>query len=120
MAMSSSSPRPCSDDWKACAVPWNDVETLAGSVFAASSLICVDRIAERDARLEIERDRDRGKLAGVIDASAGRRRCAASPRVSSGTSLPDGGAHVEQRQRRGFAWYAGSSSMMTWYALFGA
>ena len=32
MATSSSRPRPCSDDWNACAVPWNDVVTLEGSV----------------------------------------------------------------------------------------
>ncbi len=38
MAMSSSSPRPCSDDWKAWAVPWKEVVTVAGSVVLAAWL----------------------------------------------------------------------------------
>src|SRR5258705_5531844 len=34
-ATSSRNPRPCSDDWNTCALPWNDAVIVAGMVCAA-------------------------------------------------------------------------------------
>ena len=39
IAITSSTPSPCCDDWKACAVPWKLVATVAGNVCRASRLI---------------------------------------------------------------------------------
>ena len=60
--------------WNACAVPWKLPLIVGGRPIAAIACsIAVDRVAERVARREVERDRDRRQLAGVIDRQ--RARC---------------------------------------------
>ena len=63
----SSSPSRCSEDWKACAVPWKLVLMVAGRVCRASFCTLADRLAQRDARLRVEGNGHRGQLAQVID-----------------------------------------------------
>ena len=59
MASTNSKPSPCSDDWKACAVPANCVVTVAGSVCSASRLTdataAVDRVAAKVLPADITR-----------------------------------------------------------------
>ena len=57
-AASPGTPAPC---------PGSCVVTVAGSVSRASCLDARDRVAERDARLQVERERHRRQLADVVD-----------------------------------------------------
>ena len=97
------------------------VMTVAGSVWRASSSTRADRVAERDARLQVERQRHRRQLAGVVDRQRADRLAASSTTADSGTSLPLGRLHVEHRQRRGILLDTrGATCMITWYSSFGA
>src|SRR5207248_10359033 len=119
MAMSSSSPRPCSDDWNACAVPWNDVETVDGSVAFAAWLISFTAAPSEVPGLRLndsvtegdwpEWFTASGPTVGIIFATA-----------SSGTSSPEDERTYSIDNAAGFFMYSGSSSMITWYVLFGA
>ena len=64
-----------SDSLKACAVPAKSAWTLGGiPMRGLGRLDGLDRVAERLAGRQVERDRDRGKLALVVDGERGRRR----------------------------------------------
>ena len=61
-------PCPFSDSWNTCAVPWKPVVIVAGRLDSRSMLLDrVDRLAERKAGREVERDRHRRLLALVVD-----------------------------------------------------
>ena len=71
-------------------MPWKLVVTVDGSVSRASLLNARHRVAERDARLQVEGDRDRRQLAGVADRQRPGRAVGTLATVSSGTSWPPG------------------------------
>ena len=76
-------PCPFSESWNTCAVPWKPVVIVAGRFdFALELLDRVDRLAERDAGREIERDRHRRLLALVVDLQRPDRRHQLGHRVS--------------------------------------
>ena len=83
-------PSPRIDSWNACAVPWKLPVTVAGSVVARELLDLRDRVAERDAGLQVERERHRRQLADVVDRLRpdallrGRRPRTAAPACRSG------------------------------------
>ena len=73
-------PCPCSESWNTCAEPWKPVVIVAGRFVVALDLLDrVDRLAEREAGREVERDRHRRLLALVVDL----QRADASARVAS-------------------------------------
>ena len=67
IASSRTQPRPRSESWNACAVPWKLADTVLGQRLACELLDARDRIAERHARCDVERERDRRQLADVVD-----------------------------------------------------
>ena len=69
-------------------MPWKLPTTVAGSVSRADLLHARDGVAERDARLQVERDRHRRQLADVVDRLRPDASGASSTTVDSGTSLP--------------------------------
>ena len=81
-------PIPRSDDWNACAVPWiHSVDGRRQLHLRGRLVDLLDRLAQRDAGLEVERDGHRGELSQVID----RERTDAGVSVAtvdSGTSAP--------------------------------
>ena len=89
-------PCPFSESWNTCAVPWKPVAIVAGRFESrSSSVICVDRVAERDAGREVERDRHRRLLALVVDLQRADRRHQLCATASSGMVWPLAGLHVE-------------------------
>src|SRR5436305_6813560 len=113
MATTSKRPSPCSEDWNACAVPWNDVETFDGSVDFAASLISLTAAPSEVPGLRLNESvtdgawpewfTASGPTVGIIFATA-----------SSGTSSPDEERTYSIDNAAGFFMYSGSSSMMTW------
>ena len=68
MAAAISSGVELSDDWKACAVPWNEPSSVIGVLqLALRPAGLLDRLAERHAGRQVERDRHRRELALVVD-----------------------------------------------------
>src|SRR3954447_2828396 len=118
MAMMSSSPRPCSDDWNACAVPWKDVVTEDGRLFAAFST-CATASPSETPGLRLNESVTDGSwpewltLSGPTDGTS-------FATVSSGTSSPEAARTYSSDSACGLPWYCGSSSITTWYELFGA
>src|SRR5258706_213604 len=113
MAMRSSRPRPCSDDWKACAVPWNDVVTVDGSVVLAASLTSATAAPSDVPDLRLNDN--------VTDGACPEWFTASGPTVgmslataSSGTSSPEDERTYSIESACGFFMNWGSSSMMTW------
>ena len=80
-----STPCPRSESWNTCAVPWKPVAIVAGRLESRSiSLDRVDRLAERDAGREVERDRHRRLLALMVDLQRPDRRHQLRHRIDSG------------------------------------
>ena len=63
-----STPCPRNESWNTCAVPEKPVAMVTGRFALRFDLRdLVDRVAERIARREVERDRHRGLLALMVD-----------------------------------------------------
>src|ERR1051326_503304 len=119
MAMSSSSPRPCSDDWNACAVPWKLVVIADGSVVLAMPLISLTASPSETPGFVLNEI--------VTDGTWPEWFTASGPNVgtrfdttSSGTSCPDTPRTHRIDSSSGWPWNRGSTSMMTWYSFVGA
>ena len=98
-AMASSSQRPENEDRYASASPWKlgrDGSRQTKVPHRGGDRIF--RIAERHAGREVERDRNRGQLAGMIDAQRPEARFQPRHRVQR-HQLAAGGLHVEHRER---------------------
>ena len=87
--MTSSSPRPCSDDWNACAVPWKLVLIVGGRSVAAPRWSTAATASPSEApgsRLKEMRDR-RGAGPEWLTVS-GPTPAVSFATASSGTSVP--------------------------------
>ena len=93
-------PCPLSESWNTCAEPWKLETTVAGR--RASRSICldrVDRLPERSAGRQIERDRDRRLVALVVDQQRPDRRREPRHRLQR-HRLAARGLQIDPRQRR--------------------
>ena len=82
-------------------------------------LHAVHGLAQRDARLQVERNRDRRQLAQVRHRQRADSGAELRPPRSAGSSLPLDGAHVEQVRALGIALKLRQHSRITQYVVDG-
>ena len=119
MAITSRSPRPCTEDLKAWAVPWKLVVMVAGRrpLAAASTAFTASPSDTPGFRLN---DSVTAGSCPMWLTDSGPTVCVRLATALSGTRAPDVARTYSIDSAAGSAWYAGSSCMMTLYSLFGA
>ena len=94
----SSRPSPLADFWNSWAVPWKPVVSVAGSVSRAHAVHLRQRVAERHPRPQVERQRHRRQLPGVVDRERADAAVDRHERVDR-HQVAAGPADVQPRQR---------------------
>ena len=89
MATIKRSPSPCTEDWKACAVPWKLVATVAGSVCRARRFTAATASPSETPGLILKEIVTEGSCP-VCGTTSGPRPWLIEPKEESGASWPAG------------------------------
>src|SRR3954464_6584796 len=119
IAISRIRPSPCNDDSNACAVPWNIVEIVAGTVAAATCRIWVTASPSARPGLRLNEIVTDGSWP-VWLTNNGPASVLVVDTVLSGINEPFDDRTYSIDSAAGSRWNSGATCRMTWYWLFGA
>src|SRR5688500_6253170 len=106
------SPRPRMESWKACAVPWNLVETVAGNTSVAAASICATASPSATPGARLNEMVTDGSCP-VWPTLSGPALVVTLATVFSGTSLPDDDRTYSSDMAAGSCWNSGATPITT-------